>query len=54
MEVSNNKTQRVKVTQYNPLPAQHKKKQEDSKRETMDVSNIFNENILKEIFLKFL
>ena len=45
-KVSNNKTQRVKV--WPPLPALHKN-QVDSKRENMDESNMFKENI-KEMF----
>ena len=50
-EVSNNKTQRVKVTQYDPLYLlSTKKKQVDSKRENTDESNMFKENIIKEMF----
>ena len=49
-EVSKNKTQRVKVTQYDPLYLLSTKKQVDSKRENMDESNMFTENIIKEMF----
>ena len=41
-EASNKKTQRVKVTQYDPLY------QVDSKRENKDESNMFKENINDE------
>ena len=55
MEVSNNKTQRVKVTQTDPFYLlSTKKKQVDSKRENMDESNMFKENIIKEMFLESL
>ena len=43
-EIYNNKTQRVKVTQW------LKKKQVDSKRENMDESNMFKDNIIKDTF----
>ena len=46
-EVSNTKTQRVKVT---PSTCSAQKKQVDSKRENMDESNMFKENITKEMF----
>ena len=49
-EVSNNKTQRVKVTQYDPLYLLSTQNQVDSKRENMDESNMFKENIIKEVF----
>ena len=50
-EVCKNKTQRVKVTQYEPLyQLSTEKKQVDSKRENMDESNIFKKNIIKEMF----
>ena len=49
-EVSDNKSQRVKVTQYDPLYLLSTKKQVDSKRENMDESNMFTENIIKEMF----
>ena len=49
-EASCNKTQRVKVTQYDPLYQLSTKKQVDSKRENMDESNMFKENIIKEMF----
>ena len=48
-EVSNNKTQRVKVTQYAPLYLLSTKKQVDSKRENKDESNMFKENIINEM-----
>ena len=41
-EASNKKTQRAKVTQYDQV---------DSKRENMDESNMFEENIIKELSL---
>ena len=41
-EASSNKTQRVKVTQYDPLYLLSTKKQVDSKRENTDESNMFN------------
>ena len=44
------KGQRIKVTQYNPLYLLSTKKQVDSKRENMDESNMFKENIIKKIF----
>ena len=47
-EVSNNKTQRVKVTQYDTLYLLSTKKQVDSKRENTDESNMFKENISKK------
>ena len=50
-EVSNNKTQRLKVNQYDPLYLLSIKNQVDSKRENMDESNMFKENIIKEMFL---
>ena len=49
-EVSDNKSQRVKVTQYDPLYLLSTKKQVDSKRENMDESNMFTEKIIKEMF----
>ena len=49
-EVSNNKTQRLKVNQYDPLYLLSIKNQVDSKRENMDESNMFKENIIKEMF----
>ena len=49
-EVSNNKTQRLKVNQYDPLYLLSTKNQVDSKRENMDESNMFKENIIKERF----
>ena len=49
-EVSNNKTQRVKVIQYDPLYLLSTKKQVDRKRENIIESNIFKKNILKEMF----
>ena len=49
-EVSNNKTQRLKVHQYDPLYLLSIKNQVDSKRENMDESNMFKENIIKEMF----
>ena len=49
-EVSNNKTQRVKVIQYDPLYLLSTKKQVDSKRENTDESNMIKENLIKEIF----
>ena len=49
-EVSDNKSQRVKVTQYDPLYLLSTKKQVDSKRENMDESNMFTESIIKEMF----
>ena len=49
-EVSNNKTKRVKVTQYDPLYLLCTKNQVDSERKNMDESNMFKENIIKEIF----
>ena len=46
-EVSINKTQRVKLTQYDPLYLLSiKKNQVDSKRENTDESNKFQENII--------
>ena len=50
MEASSNKTHRVKVTQYDTLYQLSTKKQVDSKRENMDESNMFKENIIKEMF----
>ena len=49
-EVSKTKTQRVKVTQYDLLYLLSTKKQADSKRESRDESNMFKENIAKEMF----
>jgi len=49
-EVSNNKTQRLKVNQYDPLYLLSIKNQVDSKRENMDEYNMFKENIIKEMF----
>ena len=49
-EASSNKTQGLKVTQYDPLYQLSTKKQVDSKRENMDESNMFKENIIKEMF----
>ena len=49
-EVSNNKTQRVTVTQYDPLYLLSTKNQVDSKRENTDEYNMFKENIFKEMF----
>ena len=48
-EVSINKTQREKVTQYDPLYILSTKKV-DSKRENMYEFNMFKENIIKEMF----
>ena len=54
-EVCQNKTQRVKVTQYDPLyQLSTEKKQVDGMRENTDESNMFKENIIKEMFLKYL
>ena len=44
-EVSNTKTHRVKVTQYDPLYLLS-----TGKRENMDESNMFKENITNEMF----
>ena len=52
-EVSNNKTQRLRVNQYDPLYLLSIKNQVDSKRENMDESNMFKENIIKEILRVF-
>ena len=49
-EVSNNKTQRVTVTQYDPLYLLSTKNQVDSKRENLDQSKMFKANIIKEMF----
>ena len=49
-EVSNNKTQRVKVTQFDPLYLVSTKKQVDRERENKDEANMFKENIIKEMF----
>ena len=46
-EVFNDKTLRLKVTQTDPLYLLSTKKQVDSKRENMDESIIFKENIIK-------
>ena len=54
MEVSNNKTQRVKVTQTDPFYPLSTKKQLDSKRENIDESYMFKENIIKDMFLESL
>ena len=53
-EVSNNKTQRVKVTQYDHLYLLSTKKQVDSKRENRDESNMFKANILSKKSVKSL
>ena len=49
-EVSNNKTQRVKVAQYDPPYLLSTNKQVDSKRENTDETNMFKENIIKKMF----
>ena len=49
-EIYNDKTQRVNLTLYDPLYLLSTKKQVDSKRKNTDVSNMFNENIIKEMF----
>ena len=46
MEVSNDKTQRVNVTQYDPLYLLSAKKQVDSKRKAMGQSTMFKENLI--------
>ena len=49
-EASNKKTQKVKATQCDPLYLLSTKNQVDSKRENMDESNMFKENIIKVMF----
>ena len=44
------KTQRVKLTQYDPLYLLSTKKQLDSNRDNSDKSNMFKEKIIKEMF----
>ena len=46
-EVSDNKTHRVKVNQNDPL---YLLSTVDSNRENTDESNMFKENIIKEMF----